>query len=520
MRQFNKVKVTTPKSSLHDLSHEHKTTINMGDLVPVLCQEVIPGDNFRVSYEAILKLQATIAPVMHRINTDVHFFFVPTRLVYDDYEDFFTGGKTGELVPNFPRIGGLFSDMEQFDVGLNSLADYMGLPVERFQALIATHPEYVAPAISLLPFRAYQLICSEWYLNKNLGTEYTNKKDSLDLNWGTTAHEADILELFTLRKRMWERDRFTSLLPTAQRGDPVMLPAGTVNVTGRPRFSTNPALDNGSFASADLFTDANGYTSNDGGGIEAHITSGLTADLSGVSMEDLREANMLQRFLERMSAIGYKYYDYVKGIFGRTIPDARIQVPEYLGGGRLPIQFAEVVQTSQSDTTPQGNLAGHGVAAGYMAGFKKSFVEHGYIIAILSVVPRTAYYQGVPKIFLKNDRFDFFNPFFAHLGEQEVLKREVFVDVIHDDEVIGYEPIYNDYRVNTDRVSGDFRSSLNYWHLARKFDASPALNEAFVTCTPDTRIFAVEDPKYKKLVLMGYFKIDAIRPVPKFGNPI
>ena len=200
-----------------------------------------------------------------------------------------------------------------------------------------------------------------------------------------------------------------------------------------------------------------------------------------------------------------------------------------IGGGKLPIQIAEVVQTSQTDTTAQGNMTGHGVAAGNMAGFTKFFEEHGFVIGILSITPRTAYLQGIPKVFTKFDRFEYFWPQFAHIGEQPVKYKEIYAmfdtqGVEDGEQTFGYQPRYMEYRMNNDRVSGDFRSSLDFWHLARIFDNKPTLNSNFVTCAPDDRIFPVisgdTTGKFKKVLVMGYFKFTAIRPIPKYGEPI
>ena len=516
MKQYEKIPIQKPKSSVFDLSHEHKLSMNMGELVPILCQEVIPGDNFKLSYEAIVKLQPILAPIMHRVNVHAHFFFVPNRLIWKDFEDFITGGPDGDLAPNFPKITGDCAELKQM-FKINSLADYLGYPVTR----IAAHGD--APAISQLPFRAYQLIYNEYYRDQTLQDKVPIPLDSNDLEGNEAA------ELCKLRKRCWEKDYFTSCLPNAQRGDAVRLPLGdSAPVNGVPILHLNSGL----YANADLYTDGEGKLSNSTGNVDVTNVTGLNADLSeatAATVTDVRTAFAVQRWLEKMARGGARYIEQILNFFGVKSSDARLQRPEFIGGGKLPIQIAEVVQTSQTDTTAQGNMTGHGVAAGNMAGFTKFFEEHGFVIGILSITPRTAYLQGIPKVFTKFDRFEYFWPQFAHIGEQPVKYKEIYAmfdtqGVEDGEQTFGYQPRYMEYRMNNDRVSGDFRSSLDFWHLARIFDNKPTLNSDFVTCVPDDRIFPVisgdTTGKFKKVLVMGYFKFTAIRPIPKYGEPI
>ena len=512
MKQFETVEVNKPKSSAFDLSHEVKLTGNMADLLPVFCEEVIPGDRFIVKPEVLLRMQPLLAPIMHRVNAYMHFFFVPNRLIWHDWEDFITGGADGLLEPNHPKLTGLVSDFHA-KFPINSLGDYLGLPVTNYGSA-----SYAASPVSQLPFRAYLKIYNDYYVDQTLKGEVAIPTDSNDM--AVTADAA--AQLLMLRRRCWEKDYFTSALPTAQRGNPVKLPlVGDLPVSGRPNIVTSGGVI---IPNQSLNTDIGGDLF--AGGAEAYLNGdgSLSAKLdenTATTVSELRTAFSLQRWMEKMARGGARYIEQMLVMFGVKSSDSRLQRSEYLGGGRLPIQIAEVLQTSETNETPQGNMSGHGISSGMPAGFSRYFEEHGFVIGILSVLPRTGYFQGIPKIFSKFDRFDYFWPDFAHIGEQPVTKGELYaVQETVDEQVFGYQPRYSEYRYKSDVVRGDFRDSLLFWHMARKFDSQPSLNSSFVEANPTTRIYPVEDETYKKLLVTIYFDFKAIRPIPKFGNPI
>jgi len=513
MKQFETVRIQKPKSSVFDLSHENKLTMDMAKLVPVFLQETIPGDKFRVNTECLLRFQPLLAPIMHRVNVYVHFFFVPNRLIWDDWKDFITGGKLGTLEPNHPKLTGTGNEaVEAF--GLNSLGDYLGIPVKNYVA----DGEQITP-VSQLPFRAYQLIYNEYYRDQNMEDEIVIPKGSLDYVVSSEFGQ----RLHLIRTRSWEKDYFTSCLPTAQRGAAVKLPLiGTVDVSGHALFKkesdgTNPDAGNTKFLGAsDRLSDANSNL--------LEVVGGLTGELdeaTATTISELRTAFSLQRWMEKMMRGGARYIEQIKMMFGVTSSDARLQRPEYLGGGKLPVAISEVLQTSETNTTAQGNMSGHAVSAGMATGFSKFFEEHGFVIGIISVLPRTAYMQGLPRIFSKFDRFDYFWPDFAHIGEQPVFNRELFVsNDDNDEETFGYQPRYSEYRYMYDHVHGDFRDTLKFWHMAREFNELPLLGKNFTMANPTTRIYPVEDLRFKKLIVQLYFNFRAIRPIPKFGDPV
>ena len=515
MKIFDKISINQPKKSVFDLSHERKFSMNMGDLVPVLCQEVIPGDKFRINMEQLVRFMPLVAPMMHRVNVYTHFFFVPNRLVWNDWEKFITGGDKGTDIPVFPTFINTLSVASIKSSGLfkyGSLADYMGFPVKQINdSSLAT--EVPNMNFSQLPFRAYQLIYNEYYRDQNLESPVNVLKSSGTLNWSSEPQAY----LMNLRKRAWEKDYFTSALPYAQKGAElsIPLPGDSIPISGA-YSGVNATV--GSTA-----TGANEY------GIGGGVVPGelLEVDMSGVkdtTINELRQAFQIQKWLERNARGGTRYIEQILSHFGVKSSDARLQRPEYLGGGKTPVTVSEVLQMSSSDaTSPQGNMAGHGVSVGNSNQFSRYFEEHGMIIGIMSVLPRTAYMQGLPRYMSKTDRYDFFWPEFAHLGEQTVKSQELYwspSSAVYNQSDFGYQPRYTEYRYIPDTVHGEFGNTLKFWHMAREFANAPLLNSDFVKCQGDSlkRPFPVQDDSHK-LYVQTYCNIKAIRPIPKYGNP-
>lgn len=514
MKIFDSVKVNTPKRNKFDLSHERKLSMGMGDLIPIMVQDVIPGDKFRVNSEVFMRFQPLLSPMMHRVNCYVHYFFVPNRIIWNEWEDFITGGVEGTSAPQMPSmsynatLGGLGSAL--FTPG--TLADYMGLPtIEAGDFPVAT-----AAAFSALPFRAYQTIYNEFYRDQTL-----NEKVDFDLESGDVDN-TQAARLLTMRKRAWEKDYFTSALPFAQRGAEVLLPVSVrVDQVRVKATDTVPVTGIGDPISYDNTGQV--ILNPDSAPIEGYIQG----DNASSTINDFRRAYALQRWMEKAATVGSRYVEQLKGFFGVTSSDARLQRPEYLGGGMSRVQISEVLQSVQqvdSEGSPigeaLGTMGGHAFAAGNMNGFQRYFEEHGYVIGIMSVIPKTAYQQGLPRHFQKFDKYDFFWPELAHIGEQSIYDWELYYQGQANGPIpFGYQSRYAEYKYQPSTVHGAFKDTLAYWHMGRIFDAPPDLNGDFVTSDPTDRIFAVPQTANQNLLVQVYHKVDALRPMPYFGTP-
>lgn len=526
MSIFDKVSLRRPKSSKFDLSHFRKMSLNMGKLIPILCQEILPGDKFRVNSEVFLRFAPLLAPVMHNVDVYTHYFFVPHRLDWSEWEEFITGGVTGGSVPQPPTIVVSTAGCATGAFKNGTVWDYMGLPTFA-ESTVVTDPTYV----SALPFRAYQRIFNEYYRDQTL----TQPADITEDGGVIDPSNAEFLAMLTMRDRAWEKDYFTSAMPTAQRGPEVLMPVeGEGSVTYDP--VSKILKSDGSFADVDKLMGTSDAFGNLDVGKNSNITTGTTGRIenidtvnfqnSSVTINDLRKATKLQVWLEKMMLGGARYVEQLLVMFGVKSSDARLQRPEYLGGGRQPVVISEVLSSFQDAAgagAPQGNMAGHGVSVGRSNGFSRRFEEHGYVIGIMSVIPRTAYQQGIPKQFQRFEKLDYAWPDFAHLGEQEIATRELYYDPAQpsgtQSNTFGYQSRYAEYKFCSSTVHGDFRGNLSYWHMGRIFDGVPLLNSSFVTSNPTDRIFAVEDPDVQKLYCQIHNSVSAVRPLPYFGTP-
>lgn len=521
---FNSIPANRLKRAAHDLSHSRKFTMNMGDLVPIMVQDVIPGDSFQVKMEGLIRMMPMIAPIYHNVNAYMHFFFVPNRIIWDEWEDFITGGKNGTAAPVFPRFyRSLPYDLSpSWQLGIGSLADYLGFPSKQIPKSAITIPQ--ANAFSQLPFRAYHTIYNEYYRDQNLEDEIIVDKSSgfVDIVDTGTAPTWNNQFRF-LRKRAWEKDYFTSALPWTQRGTQMSIP-----VTGDPAVYAD---NNGAKRFIEI---GDGFLANTkpnlgikgrDGGLEPLTGNNIYADMSSVStatINDLRQAFQIQKWMERSARSGSRYTEVLQSFFGVSPRDSRLQRPEFLGGGKMPLSISEVLQTSESGATALGEFAGHGISYGSTARFRKFFTEHGIVMGIMSVIPRTAYCQGLPKLFSKFDRYDYFWQEFAHLGEQAIKNKELYystTNTTQNESTFGYTARYNEYRYQPDTIHGNMLDSLSYWHMARLFPSLPPLNKDFIQSDPTTRIFPVQDSTHK-LIVQTYAQFKAIRPVPKYGEPL
>ena len=503
---FSSVQMRKINRNKFDLSHEKKLSMKMGNLYPILHFDTVPGDSFKVNSEVMLRVAPMLAPVMHRMNVYIHYFFVPNRLVWDEWEDFITGGEDGEQEPAYPEIQ--FNSSNEDLCAKGTLSDYFGIEPPRSGA------DFNSLNVSALPFRAYSLIYNEYYRDQNLSDPIEIPKGS-GLQSG--AGKDQVLEI---RERAWKKDYFTSALPWTQRGGEAAVPISDFNVQYQ---ATSLVQDtDGSPGAGDLVAQAGQLTV----GAEPGRIENISQLSGDILINDLRKAARVQEWLEKSARGGSRYTEQIKSFFGVISSDARLQRPEYLGGGKQPVVISEVLQTAedtgQQDTFGVGTMAGHGISVGRSNKFSRTFEEHGQIIGIMNVRPKSAYQQGAPLKFFKRDKFDYYFPQFAHLGEQELTRKELFLSYDQttesNDTVFGYQQRYAEYKYEPSTVHGDFRDELDYWHISRQFEGAPFLNQTFIKCRPRLDFLAVDDGT-DYLWVQIFNHVSALRPMPYFSIP-
>jgi len=502
--------------STFNRDHGYKTTFDAGWLVPVFMDEALPGDTMNLSMSGFGRLATPIAPIMDNIFIESFFFAVPIRLIWDNWQRFNgeqrnPGDSTDFLVPQITSPAGGYVN--------SSIHDYLGLPTQ-----------VAGLAHSALWHRAYNLIWNEWFRDQNLQNSVVN-----NVNDGPDAPTD-----YTLLRRGKRHDYFTSALPWPQKGPAISLPLGT---SAPIRTGPNTPIAWGTSASGGTvpWTNAGGVANSPtnaspitagqvsfgpSGALFPNLTTDLTT-ATAATINQLRQAFQIQRLYERDARGGSRYVEILKAHFGVTSPDARLQRPEFLGGGSSAVNVNPVAQTSATTAqSPQANLAAVGTVGAHGHGFVKSFTEHCIIIGMVSARADLSYQQGLDRMYSRRTRWDFFWPALAHLGEQAVLNKEIYAqgsgNPTVDGGVFGYQERYAEYRYKNSRITGQFRSNfaqtLDVWHLAQNFSALPVLNSTFIQDDPPIdRVIAV--PSYPHFIWDSFFSLKHTRPMPMYSVP-
>lgn len=497
------------KRSKFSLSNYKVLSCDGGYLVPVGLEEVLPGDVFQHRVRGLIRAAPMIVPVMHQVDARLHTWFVPFRLIWPEFEDFITGGPDGEDATVPPTIALTYTNPTTGTNIIGQLPDYLGVPPG------------LALTVSALPFRAYNLIWNLNYRDQDLQTARAL----------STASGVDATTAVDLARICWEKDNYTSARLEAQKGAALQLPLGdqapivglglygdtsTHDIQNQAVRETDGGTPTYPFAQPTNTAARIAIQQTDGGATASPMVYADLSAATGVDAITLREFFALQRFQEARSRYGSEYVDYLR-FLGVRPEDARLQRPEYLGGGKVPMQFSEVLQTApnEGDESFTGSLAGHGIAGARANRYRRFFSEHGFVITLLSIRPRTMYVDGLRRLWSRTTREQFYQRELEHIGQQEILNKEIKAGHASPNGTFGYSDRYYEYRGTENTVAGEMRDTLNYWHMAREFSGDPALNSAFVTCTPTDRVFAGSAELIDQYYCMIHHSLQARRMLSK-----
>lgn len=574
---FNEVKVDSPQVSAFDLSYENRLSLNFGQLIPILNKEVIPGDYFEVKADMFARFAPLLAPIMHKCDLYAYAFYTPNRLVWDNWKKYISAGdgkRTMKSQSTFESPEHPYFIMDNIKsgsgttywynhTGESTLLDYLNYNFytnsnsSSGADVMAETALHDTKKYNALPIRTYNLIYDEYFRDENLQDSVIGTNFNGDGNyWLTNLPVADRIKYFELKFKAWEKDYFTSALPTPQRGADIMLPLGSEASIKRDETSSDPDFVNSLNEKINIWQVADGSkniaqlrkalggTPLSAGDIAKINLDNFRVDLStatSATVQSIRNAFRLQEFLEKSARVGGRYVEMLLAYFGVTSSDATIDRPQYIAGARMPIQVQSTTATAETmiNDSPnyQGTQSGNLMLSDSL-NFNFKCEEHGFITILVCALPRTSYQQGTPRQNLRghldNDidgsnvgsRFDYAWPQFAHLGEQPVYNFELYNGLETDMDVFGYQSRYAEYKYYPDEVHGKFKSNLDYWHMGRKFSNLPQLNNTFISSSTTFksnagyRSFAVDDYKQEHMYLDVWFDIKALRPLPEYGTPM
>lgn len=522
--------------SRFDRSSSYKTTFNVGQIIPFYVDEVLPGDTFSIDTSKVVRMQTLLTPVMDDIFLDTYYFFVPNRLTWNHWKQFMGENTESAWIPSVEyEVPQLTAPEGGWSIG--TIADYMGIPTG-----------VSGLSVNALPFRAYALIMNEWFRDENLSDPLNIPvTDATVQGVNTGTFVTDVAKGGLPYTAAKYHDYFTSALPAPQKGPDVTIPVSTA--TAFPVITQDEKVPNPGSSAMTItapgvtagyslgFQPNGGLSVSNTGGPTGNWVSGFTpnnlwAQAEGntvvATINQLRLAFQIQKLYERDARGGTRYIEILKSHFGVTSPDARLQRPEYLGGNRIPININQVVQSSSTDAsgTPQGNTAAYSLTSDNHSDFTKSFVEHGFIIGVMVARYRHTYQQGLERFWSRKDRFDYYFPVFANIGEQAIKNKEIYAQGTEkDDEVFGYQEAWADYRYRPNRVTGEMRSaapqSLDVWHLGDDYESLPSLSDSWIREDSKTvnRVLAVSDNVSAQLFCDIYVRNLCTRPMPLYSIP-